>query len=359
VAPLSGRLIALVLAAGLALLLVRPAGALAAAREVPRQGPLPPGTALEVIDDAVLTHADRPLRAAGAGGGPNTRNYATKDGYRVAVEASPSYAPDPVADQKLVDFLDSRVHGPELGELSVYVGTPTEIVSLCGGDPSVVACYAIDEQRMYVPGESTQGIPMEYALTHEYGHHVAGWRSNAPWDALDWGAKRWASAVHVCSWVRRGLLFPGNQGAHYWDDPGEGFADSYAHLHYPQAPWDYNQRMRPTARSLAALRQDVVQPWNEGRSRTFHGRLGPRRAKRTFHIRLTLDGDVELTLRAPRGTVYQVEAETPGFAAGRKLRGGGGFGVEWCRQRSTDKVALTVHRRAGRGAFALKVSWPG
>jgi hypothetical protein len=344
--------------AGLALLLVRPAGALAAAREAPRPGSLPAGAALTQIDDAVLAHANRPMRAASAAG-PGVRRYATRDGYSVAVQSSPSYAPDPAADQKLVDFLDTRVHGPELGDLSVYVGTPDEIVSLCGGDPSTVACYAIDEQRMYVPGESVAGVPVEYAITHEYGHHIASWRSNAPWDALDWGAKRWSSAVRVCTWVRGGQLFPGNQGAHYWDDPGEGFADTYAHMHYPQAPWDYNALMRPSARSMAALREDVLHPWSKPRSRTFHGRLGRRHAKRSFHIRLTLDGDVDLNLRAPRGTVYEVEAQTRGFAAGRKLRGGGAFGVEWCRQHQVDKVDLTVRRRSGHGPFALNVSWPG
>jgi hypothetical protein len=359
VAPLSRRFIVLVLAAGLALLLVRPAGAMAAAREAPRPGPLPPGTVLGHVNDAVLSHADGAMRAARAAAGPNVRSYATPDGYKVAVEASASYPADPVADQKLVDFLASRVHGAELGDLSVYVGTPAEIVDLCGGDPSVVACYAIDEQRMYVPGESVHGIPIEYALTHEYGHHIASWRSNSPWDALDWGAKRWASAVRVCTWVRHGLLFPGNQGAHYWDDPGEGFADTYAHLHYPQAPWDYNQVMRPTARTLAALREDVLHPWTGSRVRTFRGRLGPRHARKSFHIRLALDGDVTLHLTAPRGTVYVVEAETKGFAAGQRLRSGGEFGVEWCRQRSVDGVDLTVRRRSGRGPFTLNVSYPG
>ena len=353
----------LVLAAGLSLLLLRPAGAMAAAREAPRPGPLPPGTVLGHVDDAVLSHADGAMRAASAGastaGASTVRRYETPDGYQVAVEASASYPADPAADQKLVDFLDSRVHGPELGDLSVYVGTPAEIVDLCGGDPSVVACYAIDEQRMYVPGESVRGVPIEYALTHEYGHHIASWRSNSPWDALDWGAKRWSSAVRVCTWVRRGLLFPGNQGAHYWDDPGEGFADSYAHMHYPQAPWDYNRLMRPTARTLAALREDVLHPWDEPRSRTFHGQLGLRHVRRTFHIRLSLDGDVDLKLKAPRGTVYQVETETPGFAAGQRLRGGGEFGVEWCRQRRVDAVDVTVVRRSGHGRFALNVSWPG
>ncbi len=249
-----------------------------------------------------------------------------------------------------MDFLASRVHGDEIGSLAVYVGTPTEITRLCGGGEGVVACYAIDEGRMYVPGESVHGIPVEYPLTHEYGHHVASWRLNSPWDALDWGAKNWSSAVRVCAGVRRGLLFPGNQGAHYWDDPGEGFADGYAHLHYPNTPWNYNRMMRPTPAALAAIRRDVLHPWTGPRVRTFHGRVGPHKRSRTFHIRATLDGDLAATLTAPRGSVYSVQAETPGFATGRRLRDGGGLGTEWCRQRKVDKIALTVRRLKGSRA---------
>ena len=340
------------------LMLALPATAAARERDVPRPGPLPAGAALDRLDDAVFRHEARAMRSARAAA-PNERSYATPDGYRVSVEASSSYPTDPAADQQLVDFLASRVHGPELGDLSVYVGTPSEIVQLCGGDPGVVACYAIDEQRMYVPGEAVRGIPIEYPLTHEYGHHVALWRSNAPWDALDWGGKYWSSAVRVCKQVQRRALFPGNQGAHYWDDPGEGFADTYAHLHYPQAPWYYNDLMRPSPRSLAALQRDVLHPWNGPSTRTFHGRVGPRHRTRTFHVRLTLDGDLTVRLAAPRGSVYDVQAEIPDFAAGRRLRGGGAFGVQWCRHRSVDSVKLTVRRRAGSGPFALRVSWPG
>jgi hypothetical protein len=211
-----------------------------------------------------------------------------------------------------------------------------------------------------VPGESVRGIPVEYPLTHEYGHHVASWRSNSPWNALDWGAKRWASSKHVCANVRRHLLYPGNQGAHYWDDPGEGFADTYAHLHFPKAPWSYNRLMRPDAESLAAIEQDVVNPWTGPRTRTFGGRIGPRHPKRSFHIRLSLDGDLRLQLKAPPGAVYEVSAETPGFAAGQRLRNGQSFGIEWCRQRKdTDPITLTVRRRSGSGPFRLSVSWPG
>jgi hypothetical protein len=341
-----------------ALVLASPVSAAARERDVPHPGPLPAGTALEQIDDTVLQSEVGAMRAARAAS-PTARHYATPDGYQVAVEASSAYPVDPVADQKLVDFLASRVHGAELGDLSVYVGTPAEIIRLCGGDPEVVACYAIDEARMYVPGESVRGIPVEYPLTHEYGHHIALWRLNSPWDALDWGAKYWSSAMQICTGVRRGLLFPGNQGAHYWDDPGEGFADGYAHMHYPEQPWYYNQLMRPNAKAFAAIRRDVLHPWTGPRSRTFHGRLGKRHGARTFHIRLKLDGDVDFHLTAPRGAVYVVQAEIPDFAAGQRLRNGGDFGVEWCRHRAVDHVELTVRRRAGSGPFALRVSWPG
>jgi hypothetical protein len=341
-----------------ALVLACPAGASANERDVPHTGPLPATEALAHAGFTVLQSEDGAMHAARAAS-PNARRYATPDGYQVAVEASTAYPADPAADQKLVDFLASRVHGPELGDLSVYVGTPQEIIDLCGGDPTVVACYAINEARMYVPGESVRGIPIEYPLTHEYGHHLALWRSNSPWDALDTGAKYWSSAMRICSGVRRGLLFPGNQGKHYWDDPGEGFADGYAHMHYPHQPWYYNDLMRPDAKAFAAIRRDVLHPWTGPRSRTFHGRLGKRNDVRTFHLRLELDGDVDFQLTAPRGSVYVVQAQIPDFAAGQRLRNGGQFGVEWCRHRATDHVKLTVRRRAGSGPFALKVSYPG
>ena len=339
------------------MLLTLPLPAQARERDVPEAGPLPAQATIGHPHDVVLDEAAPVLQAARAR--RPARMYSTADGYRVELQVSSAYPDDPVADQKLVDFLGSRVHGAELGGLRVFVGTPREIVRLCGGDPLVVACYAIDEQRMYVPGEEVAGIPVEYPLTHEYGHHVANWRSNNPWDALDWGAKHWASATRVCAHVKSRKLFPGNQGRHYLDDPGEGFADGYAHLHYPEVPWQYNDLMRPGRSAFAAIRRDVLRPWTGNRSRVFRGRLSPGRSARTFRIRLTLDGDLSLRLRAPRGAAYEVEAATRGFAAGRTLRDGGGYGVEWCRRRAVEHVTLTVRRKAGAGRFALRVAWAG
>jgi hypothetical protein len=350
---------ALATAAGaVAVLLATPLSAAAGEREIPDPTRTVDVAALGHVEDTVFQgRAPRPARIAAARAA--SRAYSTSEGYTVEVESSPSYRMDPAADQGVVDFLGSRLHGAELDSLSVYVGSPGEIRRLCGGGSRVVACYSIAESRMYVPGEAVQGIPVEYPLTHEYGHHIASWRLNNPWDALDWGPKYWASAVRVCTYVEKGTLFPGNQGAHYRDDPGEGFADGYAHLHYPDVPWYYNELMRPGPLEFAAIRKDVLEPWSEPRSRTFRGRLGPNSAQRTFRIRLELDGNVTMQLKGPAGARYTVEAETAGYAAGRNMRAGGVFGIEWCRRRPVDRVKITVRRRVGNGPFALSVRWPG
>jgi hypothetical protein len=327
-------------------------------REIP--DPNRPLHAAELLhyEDRVF-EGTAPLQARIAAAHADTRAFTTPGGYSVSVETSPSYPADAAADQGFADFLASRLHGPELGTLSVYIGTPAEIRYLCGGGAGVVACYSIGERRMYVPGESVAGIPVEYPLTHEYGHHVASARSNMPWHALDWGAKHWASAMRVCTHVEDGLLFPGNQGAHYRDDPGEGFADGYAHLHYPAVAWYYNELMRPGPLEFEAIRRDVVEPWTRPRTRTFRGRLGPRRTKRTFRIGLKLDGAVTMRMKGPKGASYEVQAETAGFASGGRLRPGKVLGIEWCRRNPVDRVKITVRRRSGRGPFALSVRWPG
>jgi hypothetical protein len=345
-------------AAAASVLFAAPLPAAAGERDVPDPHRPVVTDGLGELRDVVFPGSAR--RAARIAAARSTaRAYATPDGYSVEIETSPAYGADRVADQGIVEFLGSRLHGPELDRLRVYVGPPDEIRVLCGGARGVVACYSIGESRMYVPGESVQGVPVEYPLTHEYGHHVARWRSNNPWNALDWGAKHWASSVRVCTHVDKGLLFPGNQGAHYRDDPGEGFADGYAHIHYPSAPWYYNELMRPGPLEFEAIRKDVLEPWSRPRSRTFRGRLGPGRMKRTFRIRVVLDGHLTMRLAGRAGASYSVEAKTAGFAAGRTLRSGGRFRVEWCRRRPVDRVKLTVRRRTGSGPFALSVSWPG
>jgi len=331
-------------------LLSVPTGAAAGPRDIPRAGPLPfvPADVPDrVIGGARAAAASRTVEAA------SRHLYPTPDGQRVEIAVSKSYAPDAAADQALVDFLAGRLHGRELGRLRLFVGKPAEISSICGGG-GAIACYAPGEARMYVPGEDTVDAPMEYAITHEYGHHVASWRSNRPWTALDWGAKYWASEERICAGVRHRALFPGNQGRHYFDDPGEGFADSYAHLHYPQAAWRYNPLMRPDEAAFAAIRRDVLHPWSGPRTKVLRGRRAG-----TMRLRLHLDGNVTIRVAGATGSRFRVEARTSDKAAGRVLRAGGAFRMSWCRGQATETMTVSVKRRGGAGRFRLTVGYPG
>ena len=173
--------------------------------------------------------------------------------------------------QSFVDFLASRVHGAELGKLRVFIGTAAEVNNACGGEQGVAACYVGDERRMYIPNEDPGGgspFTLNYVITHEYGHHIAGFRRNDPFSAINWGPKYWASYNLICAGVFAGRYFPGNQGSHYLDDPGEGWADSYAHLHYPSVPFQFNRGFAPDAGAFAAIRRDVLTPWNGPTART-------------------------------------------------------------------------------------------
>jgi hypothetical protein len=166
--------------------------------------------------------------------------------------------------------------------------------------------------------------------------------------------------MHVCTHVRQRRLFPGNQGAHYRDDPGEGFADSYANLAYPSNGWQFNDLLRPTSSAFRAIRRDVARPWTGPRTRTFRGRFGPGHRARSFSLRLRLDGAVQVAFLGRRGLRAEVELRAGSFATARTLRASSGaLGIEWCRRQRYERVKLIVRPRAKAGSFALRVSWPG
>jgi hypothetical protein len=307
------------------------------------------------LNDRVVPAAERGLRVAAA----TSQTYLTARGGG-EIQVSRSSAPDPAGDQAVVDQLGSLLHGTELSDLSVHIGAPAEIAELCGG-AAVVACYATDEAKMYLPDQpEDEDLPLQYVIAHEYGHHLAARRSNAPWDALDWGPKHWASAMRVCDHVRAGLLFPGNQGAHYGDDPGEGFADAYARLNVPAPPWVFSALLLPGDHAFAAIRRDVLAPWTGPRTRTFRGRLARNRGVQRFTLPLKLDGDLTATLTARRpGLSAQVELEGESFATAARLGPERSLRAPWCRPSGSERIRITVRRRDGAGRFALRVTFPG
>jgi hypothetical protein len=190
------------------------------------------------------------------------------DGETVNVYASddlPDDATDDAALQAIADFLVTLPHGDELQALNVFVVSTDEMQSTCGQD--ALACYTTSSSGggiMIMPSSWPVGYPGQEVVTHEYGHHIAENRDNAPWQAIDWGPKRWATAMNICSRVAAGTAFPGDEGQHYYSNPGEAWAENYR-----IAVWgsratlglNVDSSFTPTPAALAAALEDVTDPW--------------------------------------------------------------------------------------------------
>ncbi len=321
----------------------------------PRAGALPADPFAAPVRDRVLrsTSGAPRVRAAQAS---NEGAYRTADGYTILVTVSRAYQLDRAAVQGFVDFLDSRLHGSELGRLRVVIETPSEVGNDCGA-ADALACYDPSTEQMFVPGqEPGPGQPsLALVITHEYGHHIAFNRRNSPWSAAAWGPKRWDSVEHVCSGVRAHRFYPGDEGDHYFDDPGEAWAESYATYHYRSNPWRWNRLLRPGPAGFAAVRSDVLDPWrgprHVGRSFSFAAG-GP--GVRWWALAPRLDGSAVVRLQPAAGELV----ETRVFA-GRRLVGRStsrSVPVTICGARS---LRFSFVRRRGSGPVRVSVAYPG
>lgn len=230
---------------------------------------------------------------------------------RPAKVSSTHYGPGVTAP--IAGFLTSLPHGPEIKRLLVYVAAPGEIATRCG---PVMACYDPGAGRMVVSGESGEvaGIPREAVIAHEYGHHIAANRRRGVFPALAAGTPRWADAEGVCGLARSGQVFPGSQGLHYWENPGEAFAQAYSALVFPQLieDWRYSPLLRPDALSLAMLRRDVARPWKPRRF-TWRGRGASSRL-----VAPRIDGIVQARVTRGRRLILRAGGEV--VARGRGVR---------------------------------------
>ncbi|MGC1850867.1 MAG: hypothetical protein WA687_00345, partial [Solirubrobacterales bacterium] len=282
----------------------------------------------------------------------------------VAVTAACQASCNAADPQRIASFLGTLIHGSEMELLTVQLDTPSQIEFDCGYGAQ--ACYYGAESKIVINGNDTaapDGASREFVLAHEYGHHVARHRETPPPfpTALDWGTARWSSYEHVCQRARAGALFPGTEGLHYFRDPGEAFAESFAYLRFPETavPWRWLRALEPDAGALEAIREDTLDPWLGRRVLSLRGRVPPRRkgvAVRQF--RTPLDGTV--SLRPARRPRYNLDLLNP---AGRLL-GTSRHGLSFGRQlnytvcgQSQLRVAIRSSRRRG-GGFKLQIQRP-
>jgi hypothetical protein len=280
----------------------------------------------------------------------------------VTIYASNAYPVDPALGQRWADFLASLVHGSELSSIHVFLAPESQVARVCGSD--AVACYSRAESALLAPGEDPlNGLSAEAVITHEYGHHVAANRSNAPWAAIAYGPKRWASAIQVCARARRGELAPGAEDpVRYEVNPGEGWAETYRLLNErrrssAESPWRVvSNALYPDAAALAAAEQDVTSPWAQPAAGSRPGTLTRTTRTRTYTIPTQLDGTLKVTLRSSAGARVALDV----FASSTRLVHAVGArtlsrSTTICGQRS---LRVRVSAVRGSGRFSLAVTTP-
>jgi len=228
-------------------------------------------------------------------------------GEQLTLYVSEAYGPEGV--QRWADFFARLPHGRELAGLTAYVGTYEEIRGLCGA--GALGCYWSNE--LATIGDPVGWVSAEEVARHEYGHHVAWNRSNAPWLAVDWGTKRWASYVNVCVRAAAKTAFPGDEDAYYRLNPGEAFAEAYRVMAEVTAgassfTWSLvDPTFYPDAAALTAVANDVALPWTTPVARVAAGRFRPKGPKTwTLKVATPLDGSLEARLTMPAGTLYDI-----------------------------------------------------
>jgi hypothetical protein len=286
-------------------------------------------------------------------------------GEHVTIRVSDSYPQDPALQQKWANFFASLLHGPELQSVVVYLATLREVQSICGR--SALACYSPSDALLVAPADNvTPEISAESIVMHEYGHHVAASRSDAPWLAVDYGTKRWSSYLQVCAKTRAGQLFPGAEDSqNYRLNPGEAFAETYRVLNehrlgFPESSWDIvSDSLYPDTTALSFVEQDITSPWTGNAVTTSTAALSKRAKTRNVAIATPLDGTLRVSLRGVRNAraAFDLYNSGGGLVFHTVLTGATTKAVSTtvCGTRAY-RARLTLQRGAGR--FQLAVSKP-
>lgn len=261
----------------------------------------------------------------------SSRRYPINDGsgdsISVDVTAACQETCTDADPQQIANFVGTLLHGNEVSLLTVELDTPYQLTIDCGYGAE--ACYYSGENRIAISGNNyveADSVSREFVLAHEYGHHVAQHRHvPRPFPAaINWGTERWATQEHVCQGKRSGSFYPGDEGSHYYEDPGEAFAESYAFNRFPdaQVKWAWVGALKPDPGAFKAIQSDVLSPWHPHRKLLVKGRLSAQGRPIVSHKFSTpLDGKVSVRLQGAGSHSYELMLRN---RVGKRLRGSHG-----------------------------------
>jgi len=284
-------------------------------------------------------------------------SYPTGDSYGsfVQIQVSDTYPVDQALPQDWATYLGTLVHGPELARLTLNLIPLTAVQVLCGSQ--ALACYDPQGEAIYAsPEDQLDSPPAKEIVTHEYGHHLANNRIDAPWQALDYGTKRWSSYENICAKAAAGTASPGDEGVHYFQNSGEAFAESYRVLNLQKQgqtniSWDIvDSSFFPDATALTLLEEDVTTPWVAPTVSKLHGSFGTG-VVRTFSVQTQLDGSFNAHLVSPTKAKMQLAL----YNGSTLVQRAANIRYDICGERT---LTLKVERLSGRGAFTVNVSKP-
>jgi hypothetical protein len=284
-------------------------------------------------------------------------SYPTGDslGSVVQVQVSDTYPVDQALPQDWATFLGTLLHGPEISRLTLNLVPESVVKTTCGAQ--ALACYDPQRQAIYAsPEDQLDAPPAKDIVTHEYGHHVANNSDDAPWQAIDYGTKRWSSYENICAKAADGEASPGDEGSHYFQNSGEAFAESYRVLNLQRegqtdVSWEIvDQRFFPDTTALTLLQQDITTPWKGPAFTKLHGSFG-NGTMRTFGVKTQLDGSFAASLVSPTKAKMRLEL----FNGSKLVQRGKSVRFQVCGERT---LTLKVKRLSGRGAFTVDLSKP-
>ena len=282
-------------------------------------------------------------------------SYDVGDGLRISIAVSDA-VPDALGEARTwASFYKGLPHGSEIARIRIRVVPMTEITRQCGD--GTYGCYDSGSEIVVIPPSSYEYSRVTAA--HEYGHHLANNRLNTPWDAVDWGTKRWATYENVCARTRAKTAFPGDEDREYGRNPGEAFAESYAALSgYEYDDTTFSKSFKPTKKALELIRQDVLSPWTQATVTTKKGRFTKSDKSRRVSIATPLDGIGRVTVESSLALdadlrLYSSAGRLIGRSATDSHRESAGYTI--CGTRG---LWANLLRYDGAGTYTLTSSQP-